>query len=252
MFRMLILLLALSLLPITGVAEMPFTFAEDLTGVYTWPEDASESEASYVYRFTYPQLVGEEGLALTINEVFRYEASYALDFDCSMNGSSHPAEEGQMQVDVNYDIVHQSAEYLSVRIDKTVDVAGQSVQVTKAFTFALTGPKAGAVTSLPYLTGQLKQDETDEWLVERQTEKVDVCAREMVWELITRDMAKDGSVIYEDMSFEDFQWNFYPEEDFFLNDDGDLVFFLQEGSIAPAEAGILLYTITMEDMLDEL
>lgn len=252
MFRMLILLLALTLAPFTGLAEAPFTFAEDLTGVYTWPEEASEADASYVYRFTYPQIVGEEGVALTINEVFRYEASYALDFDCPMNGSSHPAEEGQMQVDVTYEVVHLSDAYLSVRIDKVVDVAGQAVQVTKAFTFTLTGSNAGTVTSLPYLTGQLDPEETDEWLVERQTDKADACAREMVWALIEKDMAREGSAIYEDMTFEDFQWSFYPEEDFFLNEDGDLVFFLQEGSIAPPKAGMFLYTITMEDMLDEL
>ncbi len=251
MFRMLILLLALTL-PLSGMAEASLTPADDLTGLYTWPEGAAEADASYVYRFTYPQFAENDDVALTINEVFRYEGSYALDFDCPMNGSSHPAEDGQMQVDVTYAITHLSAGHLSVCIDKTVDVAGQAVQVTKAYVFTLTGPKAGTVTSLPYLLGLLDADETDEWLMDRQTAKADNCAREMVWALIEKDMAKTDSAIYPDMTFEDFQWSFYPEEDFFLNEEGDLVFFLQEGSIAPQEAGLFFYTISVEDMLDEI
>ena len=74
MFRLLILLLALTLLPACGMAEAPLTFADDLTGVYTWPEGSAESEASYVYRYAYPQIASDSELALTINEVFRYEA----------------------------------------------------------------------------------------------------------------------------------------------------------------------------------
>ena len=63
MFRLLILLLTLTLLPLGGLAEAPVTLADDLTGVYVWPEGASETEASYVYRFTYPQFAGDEGIA---------------------------------------------------------------------------------------------------------------------------------------------------------------------------------------------
>ena len=56
MYRLLILLLAMTLLPMAGLAESPIAFTDDLTGVYTWPEGASEEEASYVYRYSYPQV----------------------------------------------------------------------------------------------------------------------------------------------------------------------------------------------------
>lgn len=252
MFRLLILLLALTLLPFSGMAEAPLTLAEDLTGVYTWPEGASEADASYVYRYAYPQFAGESELAMTINEIYKYEVSYALDFDCPMNGSSHPAEDGQMLVDITYEVTHLSDKYLSIRIDKVVTVGGQSVRVIKANSFALTGSHAGTVTALPYLLGVITKDTADEWLIERQTAKVDACAREMVWALIEADMKKEGSPLYGDMTFEEFEWGFYPEEDFYLDEAGNFVFFVQEGTIAPSEAGHFLYTITVDELLDEI
>lgn len=252
MFRLLILLLTLTLLPVSGMAEAPLTLTDDLTGVYTWPEGASEAEANYVYRYSYPRVAGDDAVALTINNVFEYEVSDALGFECPMIGSSHPAEEGQMQVNITYEIVHLSDEILSVRIDKTVAVGEEVSCIVKAFTFALTGAKAGTVTSLPYLLGIIDDDETDEWLIDRQIAKADACAREMVWALIEKDMRKDGCLIYEGLTFEEFEWGFYPEEDFYLDAEGNFVFFLQEGVIAPYEAGQFFYTITLNELLDEI
>ena len=36
MIRLLLLLLALALLPLPTLAEAPFTFGDDITGVYIW------------------------------------------------------------------------------------------------------------------------------------------------------------------------------------------------------------------------
>ncbi len=250
MSRVLILLLAL-MLPFAAAGE-ELAFAPDLTGVYTWPEGAAEQDASYIYRYAYPQIEGESAIALTINNVFQYEASDALGFECPMIGSSHDASEGVMQVDIACEVVHQSETALSVRIDKTVTVGEKVSRIVRAYTFALTEIKQGAVTSLPYLLGIIEDGSTDEWLVNRQTAKADDCAREMVWALIEADMKKPGSVIYQDLTFEEFEWGFYPEEDFHLDAEGNFVFFLQEGVIAPAEAGQFFYTISLDDMLDEI
>ena len=151
MFRLLILLLTVMLLPLGGVAEAPVTFAEDLTAVYTWPEGTPEAEASYVYRCTYPQLAGDDPITQAINNIYQYEVSYAMDFDCPMNGSSHDPAEGQMQVNVTYEVPHLSRDYLSIRIDKEVTIGESCIRVVTAHTFPLTGERAGTVTALPYL-----------------------------------------------------------------------------------------------------
>ena len=252
MFRLLILLLALALLPMAALAESPVTFTDDLTGVYTWPEGASEEEASYVYRYAYPQIAGESELAMTINQVFQYEADDALGFECPMNASAHDPALGRMEVVLLYTITHLSDEFLSVRVDKTVTVGDSVSHIVKGYSFMLTGMEAGTVTSLPYLLGVIDPEDTDEWYLDRQTAKADACARDLVWMHIERDMRAEGSPIYEDMTFEEFEWCFYPEEDFYLDEEGNFVFFLQENMIAPQEDGQFFYTVTLDELLDEI
>lgn len=252
MFRLLILFLALTLLPLSGTAEAPVTFADDISGVYTWPEGASVEDASYVYRYRYPQLAGDSPLALTFNNIYQYEESDALGFECPMTGSGHDPALGQMLVMIDYEITHQSDEYISVLITKVVLVGDSVSGITKAHTFTLTGENAGTVTSLPYLLGLMEDAETDEWYIERQTAKADACAREMVWALIEQAMLDPELQVYEDLTFEEFEWGFYPEEDFFLDKEGNFVFFLQSGTIAPQEFGPFFFTISLDELLDEI
>lgn len=252
MLRILVLLLTLTLLPFPAGAEETLTFTDDLTGQYVWPVGSTVEDASYIYEYTYPQIAGDSILAITINNVFQYEATDALGFECPMIGSSHDPAEGQMQVRLDYSITHLSPDYLSVRISKQVNVGDQSTLIIKAFTFALTGDNAGTVTSLPYLLGMVESTENDEWLIDRQTAKADSCARQMVWDMIEKAMTDPASTIWPDLTFETLEWGFYPEEDFYLDEEGQLVFFLQANVIAPVEAGHFYFPISVEDMLDEL
>lgn len=252
MFRLLILLLTLTLLPFAGSAETSLTFAEDISGVYTWPEGASVETASYVYTYRYPQLAGESDLAMAFNNIYQYEESDALGFECPMTGSDHDPALGQMVVTIDYEITHHSNNLLSVQITKVVQVGENVSGIIKAHTFTLEGENAGTVTSLPYLLGLMNDGETDEWYIERQTAKADACAREMVWALIEQAMRDPELPVYEDLTFEEFEWGFYPEEDFFLDRDGNFVFFVQENVIAPQEAGPFFFTISMDELLDEI
>ena len=252
MFRFLLLMMALLCLPAAGMAEAPLTFADDLKAVYTWPEGSTVEEAAYVYRAVYPQIAGDSALAMTINNVFQYEASDALGFECPMIGSSHDPALGQMQVTLSYEITHLSEQYLCVRVDKQVVAGDVTSHVVKAFDFGLTGEKAGTVTSLPYLLGLMKPGETDEWYVDRQTLKADTCAREMVWAEIQKAQRDAGLQLYDDLTYEEFEWCFYPEEDFYLDAEGNFVFFIQENVIAPQAAGQFFFTVSMDDMLDEI
>ena len=252
MVRLLLLLLSLTLVFPSAIAEDLLVCTDDITGVYTWPEGSSEAEASYVYRYAYPQFSTEHSLAAGINAVFQYDVDDALLYECPMFASDHPAELGQMQVELSYRITHHCAEALSVRIDKVVTVGQSVIRTVKAYNFKLTGSLAGTVTSLPYLLDLVESGSSDEWLIDRQIAKADACVREMVWALIEEDMGKADSPIFEDITQEDFEYDFFPEEDFYLDADGSFVFFIQEGVIAPEEAGHFFYTITMEELLDEL
>lgn len=251
MKRILVFLLLAALLPLCAAAEAPVTFGDDLVCTYVYPEGSDEQTARYVYRCTYPQLAGDSEVAGLINNTYQYLADDALGFECPMNATSVPADGPQMRVTVSYEITHLNSTHLSVLIRKEVQ-DGNVSQIVSGHVFPLTGPEAGEATSLPYLLGILTPGETDEWYLDRQIAKADACARELVWELLMADKASGRYPIWEDLTYEEFEWSFYPEEDFCLDAEGDVVFLLQEGSFAPAEYGPLQYTIPLDTLLDEI
>lgn len=228
------------------------TLGEDLTGVYCYPEGASEADALYVYRYSYPQLKEESELATLINTTYAYTASDALAFEAPMHATDLVPGSAQKLVTISYEITCNNAAWLSVRIVKEVRQGDSATQVISGHVFPLTGEKQGQIISLPYLLGILDGTESDTWLQNRQTAKANECVRELVWEELSARVSRGELTLLDGVTFDSFGEGFYPEEDFYLDEAGDPVFFLQAGVIAPEEAGVLLIPITLETLLDEI
>lgn len=247
MKKLLALLMALLMLPLAAFAES-CTLGEDVTGEFIWPEGASDADALYIYRCRYPQLAeGPEGIDV-INGVFQYLITDAVGFECPMNATAMQPGDPALITDISYEVTHHSAEYLSIKIIKRVTWDGDTDEIISAYTFPLTGDTVGLAANLPNLLGILDVENADEWYRDRQIAKADSCARELVWAML-----EDGDVpLLDGLTEEDFEWLFYPEEDFYLNENGDLVFFLQEGLLTPEEYGVILCPIPLETLLDEI
>lgn len=251
MKKLLIWLVALTLLCASAAAEaLPLS---ELSGVYCYPEGADETTAKYVYRYAYPQVAAEDDIALTINEFYSYLVDDAFGFAIPMAVEDlDPASEAQSVTNILSEITCNNGEYLSVKITSESFTGAAISQVVSGHTFSLTGEKAGTVTSLPYLLGILEPAETDEWLLDRQTAKADELVRTLVWDVIQEQLADGAYDYYEDLTFEQFAVCFYPEEDFYMDADGNLVFFVQESVIAPAASGVFYFPFSIEELLDEI
>ena len=252
MYRLFILALTLCFLPLSGLAEDALICSGELTGTYIWPEDADETEANYIYRYAYPVFEADTTLDETVNEVFQSEVSWAMDFECPMYITEPNAANMHTRVNVSSEITCLNTEMLSIRVDRVFTTGSSSSNKIKSFTFMLNGTNAGTITSLPYLLGILKTGESDEWYIQRQIDKADKCVREMVWAEIEKDRKLDDSAIYDFITLEDLDYCFYPEEDFYLDEAGGFVFYIQAGEIAPPEAGHFTYTFTLDELLDEI
>ena len=110
--------------------------------------------------------------------------------------------------------------------------------------------KADSTYTLPQLLKILSYTEDDEWLQERQTAKAETLVRKMIWEQIQENRA--GIEYYDDFDEAQLEENYNPEEDFYLDEKGDPVFFLQPGMAADESYGLLTFPIPLEDILDEL
>ena len=243
------LLLALLLASVPVLAECPVRQAEPLTGMFVFPENSTEDDALYLYRYCYPQFTGDEEIALHLNTTYTYMAEDALGFEVPMLASEMQPGDPQKVVEIRYEITSQSDDYLSVLITKEVTTGSDLTLVVSGHVFALTGSGAGKITNLPVFLGILSPDETNEWLMNRQTNKVDKLVRELVWNRLT---SGDFPEIYDDLTYEEFEAGFYPEEDYYIGDQGEPCFYFQAGTVAPEELGPVIVPLSMDILMDEL
>lgn len=244
------LLLAL-LLPLAALAE-PLTLGTELSGAAFFPEGSDETTAEYIYRYAYPTVEGEDDVCLTINEFYGYLVSDALGFAAPMAAEEVYGSGVQAYTAITTEVTCNNDSFFSVKMVTESFTGAATCSIVSGHVFARTGEHAGSVISLPQLLGVLAADETDTWLQERQTAKADSLVRTLVWEVMQDQLSSGQVAYYDDLTFETFETCFYPEEDFYLDADGNPVFFLQEGTVAPTAEGVLYFPFTLEELLDEI
>ncbi len=250
MKKVLALLLAL-LLPLSALAE-PLTLGAGLSGAAFYPEGSDEATAQYIYRYAYPTVEGDSEVCMMINEFYAYLVSDALGFAAPMAAEEVYGSGVQAYTAITAQVTCSNSSFFSVRLLNESFLGAAASSIVSGHVFALTGDKAGSVVSLPYLLGILSADETDTWLLERQTAKADAMVRALVWDVIQDQLAGGTVAYYDNLTFETLEGCFYPEEDFYLDADGNPVFFLQEGAVAPVAEGALYFPFTLEELLDEI
>lgn len=246
-----LLLICLMLTPAALADDL--LLGDHLFGTAVWPEGSDTDNATYLYRYSYPTLAGDDGFSVMVNEYYTYLVDDALSFTVPINGESLDPSDTQATTDIIGTITCMNEKYLSIRVVNTTQMGASSSVIYSAQTFARTGSKAGNVISLPYLLGILeKGDTTDEWLETRQTAKADDCVRQMVWDAICQQKEAGIIAYYDDLTYDQLCGFFYPEEDFYLDENGNPVFFIEETMAAPQSEGALFFPMALEDILDEL
>ena len=248
-----LLLIALCLLCSCAVAD-PLVQTEDLSGTVCWPEGSDPDTAVYVYTYAYPQVAGDGEAEQTINETYAYEVDYDLEFDVPTRGESIMDTSTQSVTEVRYEITANDDEYFSVLIISDSLIEGERHVSVQAQVFARSTAKAGHIMTMPYLLGILADDEDDDWLRNRQTNRADEVVRELVWADIEW-RASQGEVFPDWWTEEMLADSFFPEEEFYYDGEtGCVVFFFQPYMNADGMAPDEYYTFTFdfEDILDEM
>ncbi len=226
-----------------------------LEGVAVYPEGAAEETAVYVYRYSYPQVEATDESAAeaaeTINALYQYLVSDAVSFKVPMYGGMMPEGEKAETV-IETQVTCSSELWYSVLVRTTTLMMGDASEVYSAQVFATSTDKPGNVITLPYLLGLLAEDESDTWLQDRQTEKANECVRQFVWAALNERAAAGEITLAEEMDYEWFTALFNPEEEFYLDERGEPVFFVQPGMVCDVSSGLLLFPLTIEEIEDEL
>ena len=236
------------LLPALAAAEL----MPNREGTFYWPEGSDESTAGCVYTYSYPCLTGDTEGEVTVNNFYDYLISDTGEFTVSMIGEMREDPTLQTRVEVNAELECEKEEVLSFLVTTKTTVGEETTLLYSGHTFTMTGNRAGNATTLPRLMGILSDSETDTWLEERQVNKANELVCGMVWERL-QEKAEAGEItLLPEADEELLACLFYPEEDFYLDGDGEPVFILQPGDLTEERDGVVLISITFEEIDDEL
>ncbi len=236
------LILALAMILGAACAE-PLRMEADLTNTVTVPLN---EQASYIFSYAYPQADPADPAGELINAFYAYIARDSEEFGVPMTADYYRGQnpEKDITAEVSYEITCNNDDYFSLLIR----TRQEEIETWAGHTFSRKDLKAGSTVALPYLLGILATDENDEWLLDRQTEKANALIREMVWTRLTE---AAGPGMRPELTEEDLEYEFFPEEDFYLDETGNPVFFLQPG-FAGDGGEAMTFSISLEEILDEM
>ena len=224
-------------------AAEPLKLGEDLAEEIRIPLN---EKADYVYAYRYPQADAEDPSAELINGFYQYKAEDAAGFEIPMNADYYRGldltEDEEVRID--YRVTCNSDDFFGVLIH----MQQGELHTYTGHTFSRKDIRPGSSVALPYLLGLLESDESDTWLQDRQTAKADALVREMVWERL-HDM--EGLELYPDLERESVEYFFFPEEDFYLDETENPVFYLQPGFAEDSDR-LIEFPISVEEILDEM
>ena len=249
-----LLILLLCLMLVLPAFASGILMAEDLTGTAVYPYDPEYPDGpAFTYAWCYPCIDPSESCAAVINAFYEYEITDANEFanpitadDLFSRGVTTPSNST-----VSYELTCNNGEYISFCFITESEIDGFHDKIWSAHTFSATDPN-GTTVNLPKLLGLLSTEEVnDDWLADRQTRKAEELVRELVWEQI-ESLDDDGLIeLFSDMDEEYFAMIFWPEDDFWLDKNGDPVFFIQPGRVTDESYGLLTFPIPLETLTDE-
>ena len=252
MKRVLPFVLVLLLLAASALAD-PLPLLEDYADdVVVRYDEADPAAGSFEYSYRFPHVDENAEGGAKINSFFEYKVKDTQDFTIPINGDYYKTEGISSKTEITYTVTCNNDSFFSILIciRDTSEALGLDILSYEGNVFCRLEGKADSTYTLPQLLGTLSYTEDDTWLQDRQTAKAEKLIREMVWDLIGDGWG--GVEYYDDLTEEYLQTVFHPEEDFYLDGDGNPVFFLQPGIAAPESFGLLTFPLSLEDILDEL
>ncbi len=241
------MVLTLGLLAKPALAQ-PLVQIQPLAGEAMFPEGSTVDNAQFLLTYAYPQVTPETNTDANIN-VFYQELATDLINETALvlfEQAGQSVESGiAAYMHINYQVTANTDHFFSVMLTQEQFMGVAESQTMMANVFARTGDSAGGLVTLPYVMGFADDDEAS------ATVLVDTVYR-LVWDIIVEQMLNGTVEYYEELTEENLFSEFYPESDFYLDDQGNIVFFVQPSVIASNAAGLLTYPFSPDELLAEM
>lgn len=215
---------------------------DPIEGVVEQPESADAYQAAFLLRYQYPQFEAHTEADEDINRYYQ-----ALAQDSAAVAQTLAAMGEYAQADIRCEVSHVSDRYVSVKQILAAEGGNGPVETLSADTFARDGMYAGQMVTLSQILGL----EEDGGLSDEHS-MAEELVYSLVWQIVSRGMENAEGDYVDGLTEESLKHAFQPENSFYLDMDGNLVFFIQAGEIAGEIAGILEFPFAPAEILSVL
>ncbi len=230
-------MILLAMMPLAALAE-GLTPAQSITG-----EHISEDGARLCY--TYPRFEAQNDADEAINAFYK-----ALADDAALIGSSRgdAAELEPAYTQIDFRTGLNDERYVSIVLSSLSLQGNTELETISADTFARDGMYAGQPLSLSQVLGLERGDDAPEG----GHSLAESTALRLVWEIVQAASQNADAGYPDGISAESLETVFSPESDFYLDEDGNIVFFIQAGELAGEIAGVLYFPFAPAELMSEL
>lgn len=232
-----------------GALAQPAVEAAPLAGALYEPEGADAQTATYVFGYAYPQLAGDRPQDVAVNA---YYAALAADASASAApeilaaleappGPGMPAYYTRLE----YTVTANTDDYLSVLLTSRQFLGNAETERWTADVFAMSGVYAGRRVSLSQAMGLEQEDGAAAQGVSYASELV----YGLVWQIIGQQTALRQRDYDPSLTLADLERVLSPENDFYLDADGNFVFYVQAGELAGEVEGIVTFPFSSAELL---
>lgn len=242
------LMLALCMCAVPALAA-PAVEAQPLAGQACYPAGSDAGTARFVFSYVYPQLIPGSEADRQINAWYRNlatDAASAGDAEAAMLGEPPPAGTPAWYTHLDYRITHSGEDYLSVLLLATRFQGNAEAESWAAEVFARSGVYLGQPVSLSQAMGL----EQAEGAAPQASYAADL-AYALIWQIIQSDAASGARAYYADLTEPDLHLALNPESDYYMDEDGNIVFFVQAGELASEVEGVLTYPFSHAELLSD-
>lgn len=228
------------------------------TGEEFYPD---KEKWAYHFEFAYPRVSGEDYAAAAVNESYQMALEETRHLVLPMLANEETTSREQTRVRHDFIVKCNNDRLLSI-----LQTRGQSAQsgemlTLEGMTFDMSGAYAGeALTLRGCILALLSDEKAEDMTAEKypQAAKILAGSSDEIGETIARtlypafaDMQRDGTC-RADVEEDDFEWEFSPATNFYVNENGAVVFFFPPALLASPSLAVPEFPYTPAEIEDIL
>ncbi len=197
-----------------------------------------EGQAIYTYTCRYPKV---EGVAAAegINDYYQTTVSEMVELVLPMYANdADMAGAGGNAFNQTYEITCNNGRYFSTRMLQSQVLGDTAIATVHSQVFDVSGKYPGEMLTLRGLLQEIGDSSA----------QLSEAVFEDVWQKISAQMAQENSPWLEELDRDTLALDFFPEEHFYADEQGNAVFYLQPGLFREDEE-IITFTYTPDEVL---